>query len=687
MQIFVFLSLLLLATAPQMVGRAPELTADDLVLSPDGHQVVAKGNAELEHDKFVLQADTIRYNKDGGFGQASDNVRLGLTNSRIVTDEATYNLEERSITTGPLEATVAPWCFQSAGFKANGETTALNESIISFGPPDAFAPNVAAQSAVWDTQERSLTLNHSVLRIGRVPFFYWPHLKVRPNQSPFRVNFRVSYRKSLGAVFKTQFSLPVAEGLEPGLNFAYFSKRGVLAGPTLSTDFSNGNMESKGELITGFIRDRGDSGTDILRRPISKKRNYVSWRQKVKAQDHLEVTAKVDAWSDSYVTRDFNPRLYRQNQEPDNFVEAFWNDERYQIDLITRFNPNNFETYTERLPEVRFNWTPSKIGQTPLHHQFKASFAHLRRKPLDRSLETSANRAVLYYGVFLPIRLTSWSTFTPVAGIQIAPYSAIHFANAPKSNYTRWLGQVGFDWEMHAHGLWGDEESAWKHSMKPIVQYRYIPNAKQGSSVLPHLDDAPFEPYLPFLDLAERRDIDHMDETHNLRFGLENALQRKIGKTSRSVATLNFYQDLRFERQVSQRQWSDFYTELTVSPIKAVSFRLYNRTDPQGFTCKQTDASIQIRSATHWELRLGLTRLPRDTHQYWGGFSIALNEHHRLSAALRYDMRLKSLVEQWYGYQFHLGHAWRFEPYLKRFSNASREKGWEGGIRMALVQF
>lgn len=688
MQIVFLLGLTITSLVASIHARAPELTADEpIVLSPDGKQLIAQGNAELEHDKFFLQADNIRYSKDGGFGQASGNVSLGLEKSRIVTEEATYNLEERSIKTGELQATIAPWCFQSASFKADGEQTLFEKPMIAFGSPDAFVPNVTAQSAIWNPQERSLTLNHSLLKIGAVPFFYWPSLKIRPNQSPFHADFKVSYRKSLGGVFKTKFSLPIAIGLEPGVNVAYFSRRGVLAGPTLSTDFSNAHISAKGDLTTGFIRDRGDRGTDILKRPIGKKRDYISWRQKIKAKDHLEVTAKIDAWSDSYVTRDFDSKLYARNQEPDNFAEVFWNDERYQLDLITRFNPNNFQSYTERLPEVRFNWTPSKLGVTPIYHQFQASFAHLRRKTLEFKEETSANRALMYYGIFCPIKVTPWSTFTPIAGVQLSQYSAIYFPKAPKKNYTRWIPQIGFDWEMHAHGLWGNANSAWKHTVKPIIQYRYLIDAHKGSNIIPHLDDAPFEPYLPVLDLAERRDIDHMDETHNLRFGIENTLDRKTPQQNRTVANLNFYQDLRFERQFGQRKWSDFYTELIVSPIKSLSFRLFNRTDPQSLTSKQTDLSLKIQSATHWQFRVGLTHLPHDTQQYWTGFSIALNEAHRLSLALRYDARLHKLIEQWYGYEFHLGNSWRFEPYLKRFVNASREKGWEVGLRMALVQF
>jgi LPS-assembly protein len=685
-----FFFLLSIVSIPALFGGAdlPELSADQpIVLSQDGQSLVAQGNAELLQGDMLLQADSIRYSRDGGFGEADSNVRLGLPQMRIVTSKVTYDLENASLKTPSLQGVATPWCFESEGLVADGEQTILMQPNVFFGEPDPFAPNCFAQKATWVGPSRILVLDHAILRIGKLPFFYWPRLKLRRIDRPFDVSFKFGYSKKSGGYVKTELTLPLFEGVHPGVNFNYYAKRGILAGPIVKMDIVRPNWEASGKLVSGMIQDRGKRGVDIFKRPIPKKRDFLSWRQHVKAYDKLEAIAKVDILSDSFVTRDFAPERYTHNQEPDNFAEVTWNDDRYQLSLFTRFNPNDFESYTERLPELGFRWNPSRVGVTPVYHQFYANVAHLNRKATIALPKASGNRSLAYYGLFYPIRLTDWMTLTPVAGVQLAHYSDLTAAPSARSNYTRWLGQVGFDWQMQAHGLWEGSESTWKHTVIPMMQYRYIPNAQQGAAHIPHFDEAAFEPYVPMLDLAERRDIDHMDETHNLRFGLQNTFQKRTQQSIRTVAAVNFYQDLRFEPGPLQQDWSDFHTEILWWPVKAITLRLHNRLNPEGFSSQQTDLSLHIRSAKHWHAFFGATYLRPDTQQYWGGFSIALNEKHRLTLGLRYDAKLSQLVQQWYGYSFQLGKAWWMEPYLKRFQNASREKGWEIGLKVALVSF
>ena len=154
-----------------------------------------------------------------------------------------------------------------------------------------------------------------------------------------------------------------------------------------------------------------------------------------------------------------------------------------------------------------------------------------------------------------PIHLNSWSTITPVIGGRLTYYGN------PKngaSEYTRILGQIGFDAQMDIWGTWEYQSKTMgidglRHHITPIMSYRYIPNATQGSGAIPTIDEISIEDftYPPILDLGEMRNTDRLFKTNTLRLGIKNTLEtRDETYGSRELARLDIFQDFNFDKRV-----------------------------------------------------------------------------------------------------------------------------------------
>ncbi len=693
--IFGFLCFILVCQLGLWAQNGPELSADEPIsISRDGTELIAKGHAQLVQDRFFVEADEIIFNKNAGGGNAKGEVQIDTTFLRIVTDQVDYRMQDKDLLAEEFRMAISPIFIGGDAIQGNADAVFIENASLYWQEPDAFSPNLNVKEATYYPNEKTVQAKSVSFRVGKLPFFYLPAIYARAFERPFSLSTKIGYRKSLGLFLKSNTLLTVLPGLQLGALADFYGKRGLLVGPCLSHDTQLPWLKATGNLDTGWIHDYGNRGQDIRGQAIPPNRGFVHLREKADIQERLALTAKIDYWSDSDVTRDFRPDYFWNNQQPDNFLEAVYNGNGYYLSLFTRFRPNNFQDYVERLPELSLSWTPSQLWQSGLYQEAKISFAYLKKNSPFTSVEESAKRLDAYYGLFSPIHLIKNSlTITPTVGARLTHYQDIHKAVAPSKggDYTRFLGQLGMDLELKSYGIWDIESKRFRinglrHKLTPVIQYRYIPSAQQGEQKIPRLDENPFPTYLPSIDLGQRRDIDFMENTHVLRLGLQNLLEtRAQGYGSHSLASLDFYQDIRFSPKPNGHTLSDFYTQLALTPWDWFAFHLYSRIDTQKFGLKELNTSFQIFDGVQWQIALGTSFLKDETHQYSLSGAYKLDERHRLRASIRYDAKRGSFTEQCYSLWLRIGHAWVCEPYLARKEGASREQGWELGMRVDLI--
>jgi len=387
--------------------------------------------------------------------------------------------------------------------------------------------------------------------------------------------------------------------------------------------------------------------------------------------------------------RDFRPNQFYPVQQPDSFLEGVYAGNNYYLDLFMRLAPNNFEIVQQRLPEIRFDLLPVPIGGG-IHERFNSSLAVLQEDPLLTGSTLRSDRFDTFYAVDRPITPAEWLTITPVAGGRLTYYAK---ATGGRDTYTRWLGEVGADAELHASGVFDYRNELWKidglrHLLTPKLSYRYIPEADKGQSFIPQIDREVFATDLEPLDLGSIRNIDQLHGTNTLRFGLDNVLQtRDANYGSRDLLTFNLAADLNFSTQPAQQRWSDVYTELALAPAPWLRFELFQRLSPQSLNLKELNAKLELIDRDWWTLRLSNNYLQDQIEQYFLEYQRRLNEVWKGFARLRYDARAARWDELSFGLRQNLRNTWNVRYEVSWYQGNQREGSFGFNVMVDLIRF
>ena len=179
--------------------------------------------------------------------------------------------------------------------------------------------------------------------------------------------------------------------------------------------------------------------------------------------------------------RDFNHKEFDRLQEPDSFFEGIYTQGNYSLSAFARVHPNRYHRVSERLPELRFDLLPSPLA-LGFYQRFNTSAAVLQADAWGNQPALRTDRLDAYYGLERPLNLAPWFTVTPVAGGRVT-----HYTNAlgSEQNYTRTIGEVGFDARLRSSGTFDYKNPVWevdglRHLIEPKIAYRYAPAAARG---------------------------------------------------------------------------------------------------------------------------------------------------------------------------------------------------------------
>ncbi|MGF1483677.1 MAG: LPS-assembly protein LptD [Opitutales bacterium] len=678
------------APAAEANADEPKLTADEpLEINLRTREVVATGNATLTDGTFRLRADSIRYSRATGEGLAEGNVIVFYPGVRLVAERVRYFSEEERFEAENVRMGRDPFYLEGPRLTGQGETITLESGTFHVGEPDPFTPNLRFEGATWLPDER-VRFDNASFRVGQVPFFYLDGFTRSFSEEPtLRLKTEFGFRNNLGAFVRNTALVPVADGLRAGALLDGYTSRGVLFGPAL--DYAFDDVFGGGNLRAGYIDDNDavERGVDILGAPVEERRYFVRWRHLSNWGDRVSFAGSLDWWSDSEVTREYRPDFFDESQQPDTFFESVYRGENFFISAFARPQTNDFFPVDQRLPEVRFALLPTPLLRPELTQQAFASYTRLRNiAPGGPDLES--DRFDAYYGWRYAWTPQPWFTFTPLAGGRVTHY-ADTLPGVADDDFTRLLGQVGFDAELRVMGRWNTQSERWgirglRHQMKPIVQYRYIPEAQSGADRIAPIDDNTFFTYLEPLDLANRRDIDDLFEENVIRFGVENLLQtRREDYGSRDLIELNLYQDYRFTTRPGEDDYSETHVDFRLHPAGWLDAGVYSRFDSEHLTLDEVRAYVVIKDGDRWRILFLSESLQRTINQFLVEGAYRIDPRSEVYARWRYDARRNEFTEQTYGIARRLGSAWRVGFETSFQSGSTRESSVQVNFRIDLV--
>ena len=671
------------------LGQQPQVSAYEVEYDTFTKSTIFRGEALFTHEELRLSADQIRYFPGLREATATGNVSLNYRNLRLVGEELSYRVDEKEITSDTFMLGFPPIFAEGKGFSGTPEKIEVGEVTLYFQEPTALSLNVMAKAATIYPDDR-IEASGVTFRIGDLPIFYLPRYTQRMEAPAVQLDGKIGYRNNLGAFFRSESLFPVSRDWKIGANIAAYTKRGFLIGPSIGWESEVPSNTGFSEFESGYIHDTGERGIDILGVPIDPDRYFLELTHKSRIRENLTINAQISAWSDSEVLRDFRPDLFRDNQQPDHFVEAVYRKNRIFISTFARFAANDFHPLSERLPEFRFDFVPSPLFKTGFYHSFNAGYARLKRDDSFANAHLESDRIDFHYSLQRPTKINQWLHFVPLFGGR-----STHYVDTVGSQdtFTRNLGEIGLDAEIKAYAVWEYRNERWgidglRHILRPIFRYRYLPGGGSGQSEVIPIDTGVFSTSLPPIDLGNIRGIDDLSDLNVIRFGLENLLQtRHQDYGSRNLVELNFYQDLLFSAEPGERNWSDFFTQLSLTPIHWLQFDLFNRINPEALSFQETRTRLTLNDSDIWTLSFSSNTLRDIIEQYEIDFLYKLNERWIFRTRIRLDARKGEFTEQVYAIRHRLPGSWELEFQIALHEGSSREGNVNFNLRVSLLQF
>jgi len=657
----------------------PELSGDAQTYDDRTQESVLTGHARAIYGTYELTADQIRYHVPAQTVTALGHAVLTAGDRRLLADKITYRLTDETYTAENVRLGEAP--IYLAGRTAEGTKTQLivHQGTASLREPGPWAPTLAADTMTYEFGEH-LQAQRAHIGIGGVQPITLPHFDYRlhdPTRSDYSLD--AGYDGSLGIYADIGLRLPVTDGLKLGGDLGLYSARGVMFGPAGDYAFGAGtDLAGSGHFRSGYINDHGDKKTDVLGRPVPSDRSYLEWQHREQFGERLIVDGTFNYWRDSEVLRDYRPDDFFPVQTPDNFAEAVYTGDNYHLSLFARFQPDRYFDVQQRLPELRFDLLPLALPGG-FYERFNASFAVLRDDPPGAGLPTlNSDRYDAYYSLTRPISPSEWLVFAPVVGARVTHYART-LPGSDRSDYTRELGELGFDAQLRMSGTFDYHNARWKidglrHLFTPRISYRYIPEGSRGPQYIPPVDVRTFTTYLPPLGLGDGRDVDDLTATNTLRVGFDNTLQtRDPVYGSRDLLVFNVANDFRFKRQPGERTTSETHFQLGLMPANWLRFDLYQSIAPQDLKTRELNTGLTLHDGDAWSWSLATNYLSADIAQYVTDYRLRLNEVYETFLRLQYDDRLHRFNERTIGVRQNLNNTW-FIRYAMTFYKGTRRE-------------
>lgn len=693
------LALLLLALAGAAGAWAqpgrPDIRARQLEIdaaTPGAVVAVYRGDVRVAAGDVLIRTEEVRYREASG--EVELPVRFVLTRGarRLVADRGRYDLRTRRLVAENLRLGQFPVYVSGDRVEGTLDELAFTNATVFFRENAAYTPSLSAARL---TYRQGRVVEAEEVRVGLLGGRFLRLPRVRHALDADFVSYfsgKVGFRRSLGAIAEVELHVPVAPGLELGVDSGLYTSRGFLVGPAGTYARESGDHSLRGAFSSGYINDHGDKGRDLLGRPVPEERGFLEWEHRQQVGERLTIDGRFSYWRDSEVLRDFRPRTFRALQQPDSFLEAAYAGEHHVLSAFARVHPNRFHRVVERLPEVRFDLLPSPLGGG-LWQRLSASAALLEEDSLGLITGDRTGRLDAYYGISRPTALAPWLTFSPVVGGRVTHYTD---ANGGRGEYTRSLGEVGFDARLLASGTFDYRNDTWeidglRHLVEPMLSYRYAPRAGEGRPYIPSLERRTFATYLQPLSLADSRRVDDLQRLDTLRLQLNNRLQtRDPAYGSRNLAELNVAADYWFTRADNRRGrkgLADIHAEVALTPAPWLRLAVYERFDPRTASQRELNTSLQLIDQDWWSVRLASHFLKADYEEYSLDAQVRLNEMWGLAGRWRYDARRSRLNEQTYGLWQRLGQTWSVRYEVAFFEGPRRESSFGFNVEVDLLKF
>ncbi len=610
-------------------------------LDPNGHVdgdrsgiVTCTNGVAVRYGNAVLTADRATVNQVTLEAVADGHVRVQQDDQISISEHLRYNFKTRQIEAAQFRTGKAP--VFAAGENLSGDLTnrvyTARGAYVTTDDVDAPFQQIRA-SSIKIVPGKYFEARNATLYLGGVPVFYFPYYRRTLGYRVNNFNFTPGYRSRFGPYLLGRYTWYWSDELDGVVHLDYRERRGVGVGP----DF-NAHLGRWGEatLKYYFLNDQQPGTNELAGLSIPDDRQRVYFSYHATPFTNLDVKALVRYESDSRLTADFFEGEYRQNPQPNTFVEVnkLW--QNFSLDAYVQPRLNSFLETVERLPEVKLTGFRQQLGALPLFYESESSAGYYRRLFADTNgppigLDYAASRADTYHQLLLPQTFFGWLSVAPRVGGRLSYYSRATGPGGTNDDAYRGVFNTGAEVSFKASRTWPGMTNGLfaldglRHIIEPSVNYVWVPAPHPGPSELPQFDsELPSLKLLP-IEYPDYNAIDSVDSQNTLRFGLRNKLQTKREGQIEDVLKWEIYTDWRLRPRAGQTSFADVYSDLTFKPRSWITLESQLRYDINGGNWRMAFHNLTLQPNDRWSWGLGHWYLRDDLSSSPGSLGVGNN--------------------------------------------------------------
>lgn len=627
----------------------------------------------INYKGTVLIADSVTVNETNGDAFADGNVRIQQGDQIFAGDHVRYNFNTHQMISDQFRSGKSPIYMEGHGMHGtvvsnrleHGTYNATNAIITS---DDVTQPAFEIRARrIKIIPNQKLQAWDAVLYAEGVPLMYFPYYSRNLGPHANNFNFVPGYRSLYGPFILGSYTWYLNEELNGVAHLDYREKRGVGVGPDFNYNFGRWG---EGTLKYYYTHD-DDPQTNNVNSPVYHNRQRVYFTYLATPYTNLEVRSFALWQSDAGVDRDFFEGDYRNNPQPNTFVESDKLLQNFSIDVLAQPQVNSFFETVERLPDVRVSGFRQQLWGTPFYYESESSAGYYRRLFPETNgvlvgTNFEASRADTFHQITLPETFFGWLNVTPRVGGRFTYYGEAGGPGATTDESYRRVFNTGAEASFKLSRLWPGVRNSLldldglRHIIEPSIDYVYVPSPNVHPTQLPQFDyELPSLRLLP-IEFPEYNSIDSIDSQNVMRFGLRNRLQTKRdGGAVEDLLDWQLYLDWRLKPQANQQTFNDLYSDLSLAPRSWIILDSQTRFDINSDSFRMLLHTLTLKPNDVWSWTIGHfylrddfrnipTALGEGDNVFTSAFFFRLNENWGARAVHDFDIRSGRLQEQYY---------------------------------------
>lgn len=602
-------------------GDVPvEITADGNTRF-EGGVAIAEDNVQIHYGDYSIYCDYAEYNPDTRDVLLVGNIRLYTPKELLTGQRALFNLETKQMRALEFSGSHYPGFFHAFSLRAPSSRE-FHVSDAVFTTDDSSQPDfhVKSKSVRIYTDSRVIFVNSTVY-IGQTPIFWFPYIFANINNTGF--GFLPGYDSRWGAYLLTSYSFPIGTGnaVMAKVHADFRTKFGPALGGDLLFHYGKDDR-SFGEFNSYYVFDDKQVNTvPAPGEPVetrTQQRYRVTFKQRLFLTDDIYATADLNLLSDVDFLEDFYPNEFRLDPQPDNYLSLTKWDEFYTLNLIGRFQVNDFQDTTERLPELALDIKQHRFFGLPVYYDGQTSVGQYRRtfsnEPAYNETEYpdyQSGRFDTFHQLTFPTQAFGWLNIIPRIGIRGTAYSnsgsfintsgiqtvdpitgqiltvqngqTSNPLNAPttklNSSGAIFRGAANFGVEVSAKLSKSYEQiqSRWlgldgvRHVIQPYGDYSYVQAFGPSTSQVLQFDRVvPTTNLLP-QQFPQFTAVDSIDTWDIVRLGVRNRLETRRNQDTYQWFSIDSFFDVNLDNPYSSQKVSNVFNNFRFRPVNWVA--------------------------------------------------------------------------------------------------------------------